>query len=322
MAIKTRFLILSDTHGENIPNIQHIPADIAIHCGDLTDESKIEEFKTTIKLLKSIDAPLKLVIAGNHDFTLDVPLFKNKIAENPDLQPEDVEKIYGGFGEIHQLFEDARSAGVVFLKEGIYHFELANGAKLKVYASPFTPSLSNWGFQYNPEEGHDFGIDKEIGVDIVVTHGPPHGIMDFTNSRQRVGCPQLFGAIAQARPKFHCFGHNHEGWGAKLVTWRKEVSEVPSHFADIDNEQSTVIQKLSNLSKSKFDTPETAEEKSKKRARLGREGYIKTSHCTGDQNHLQAGSQTLFVNAAIEGVTEDYPMQLPWLVDLEMPESF
>ncbi|KAI1657006.1 Metallo-dependent phosphatase [Daldinia decipiens] len=320
MAIQTRFLILSDTHGENVSNIQHIGADVAIHCGDLTEESKIDEFKTTLQLLRSINAPLKLVIAGNHDFTTDIPLFKNKVASNPDLQPEEVKRFYGGFGEIHQLFEDAKSDGVVFLEEGTHRFELGNGAKLTVYASPYTPSLSDWGFQYSPQEGHNFSIEK--GVDISITHGPPHGIMDLTDSRRRAGCPQLFGAVARARPKLHCFGHIHEGWGAKLVTWREKTSEVPSHFTDIDNEQSAVIGKLSNLTSSKFDTPEIVEEKLKERAVLSREGCIKTSHCTGDENPLRAGSQTLFVNATIQGETEEYPMHVPWLVDLEIPESF
>ncbi|KAI0845030.1 Metallo-dependent phosphatase [Daldinia vernicosa] len=320
MDVKTRFLILSDTHGENIPNIQHIDADVAIHCGDLTDESKIDEFRTTLELLRSINAPLKLVIAGNHDFTTDISIFKKRVAENPDLQPEEVEKFYGGFGEVHQLFEEARSDGVVFLEEGTHRFELGNGAKLTVYASPYTPSLSGWGYQYNPQEGHNFTIEK--GVDIAITHGPPHGIMDLTDSRLRVGCPQLFGSVARARPKLHCFGHIHEEWGAKLVTWRENISEVPSHFTDIDNERSKIIGKLSNLHSTKFDTPETVEEKSTKRAALSHEGYIKTGHCTGDENPLRAGEQTLFVNAAIQGVTEEYPMHVPWLVELELPGRF
>ncbi|KAI1079340.1 Metallo-dependent phosphatase [Whalleya microplaca] len=320
MDIKTRFLILSDTHGELIPNLQHIHADVAIHCGDLTEESKIEEFRTTLDQLRNVKAPLKLVIAGNHDFTADIPVFKKKATDNPSLQPELVEQHYGGFGEVHQLFENAKADGIVFLDEGTHRFELDNGAKLTVYASPFTPSLSDWGFQYTPQEGHNFSIDK--GVDVAITHGPPHGIMDVTDSRRRAGCPQLFGAIAQARPKMHCFGHIHEGWGAKLVTWRGQLSETPSHFTDINNNESTVIEKLSNFNTTKFDTPETAQEKIDKRTRLGHEGYIQSSHCAGDSHPLHTGSQTLFVNAAIQGATEDYPMHLPWLVDIELPTTF
>ncbi|KAI0133555.1 hypothetical protein BJ170DRAFT_606663 [Xylariales sp. AK1849] len=59
--------------------------------------------------------------------------------------------------------------------------------------------------------------------------------MDYTDSKQRAGCPHLFGAIRRAKPLLHCFGHIHEGWGSKLVTWRDKISERPSHFTDIDN---------------------------------------------------------------------------------------
>ena len=88
--IKTRLLILSDTHGMNFsPANQPLQrADVAIHCGDLTDGSKLEEFRAAIRLLKGTDAPLKLAIAGNHDFTMDIPAFEQKVAEaTPLLDP-------------------------------------------------------------------------------------------------------------------------------------------------------------------------------------------------------------------------------------------
>ncbi|KAI8964211.1 hypothetical protein F5Y11DRAFT_345759 [Daldinia sp. FL1419] len=71
-----------------------------------------------------------------------------------------------------------------------------------------------------------------------------------------------------------------------------------------------------------FDMLEIAEEKTEKGARLGREGYVETSHCADEENPLKAGSQTLFVNTTTHGVTEDYSLHLPWLVDLQIPESF
>lgn len=211
-SVKTRFLILSDTHGmefrpEDRP-FQH--ADVAIHCGDLTEESKLEEYQASIRLLKDINAPLKLVIAGNHDFTMDIPAFRKKVADaRPPLDPDLVRKVYGDYGDARQILEDARAAGIIFLDEGSHQFTLENGAILTVYASPWTPSLGDWGFQYPPGQGHKFEITK--GVDLVITHGPPKGIMDYTESKQRAGCSDLFGAVARARPRLHCFGHIHEG---------------------------------------------------------------------------------------------------------------
>lgn len=54
MGIATKFLIISDTHGEDVPLARRVTADVAIHCGDLTEESKIKEFHDTLDLLKGI----------------------------------------------------------------------------------------------------------------------------------------------------------------------------------------------------------------------------------------------------------------------------
>lgn len=319
--VKTRFFILSDTHGmkfgkEEMPS--HY-ADVAIHCGDLTEESKLGEYQATLQLLMDIQAPLKLVIAGNHDFTMDIPVFKEKVANaRPTLDSDLVKKVYGAFGEAKQLFEDARSAGIVFLEEGNHLFTLENGAALTVYASPYTPSLGDWGFQYHPSQGHNLEIPK--GVDLVITHGPPKGIMDYTESKKRAGCPDLFEAVARARPRIHCFGHIHEGWGAKMVTWREQLTEKPSHFTDIDNDKSTIIEKLSGFEHPKFDRPESKMEKSKKAQYRRQQRCYATTHCIGDANPLEHGAQTIFINAAIQG-TEEKPLQLPWIVELELRKS-
>ncbi|KAJ4327173.1 hypothetical protein N0V84_002435 [Fusarium piperis] len=157
--IKTRFLILSDTHSALLPKNRKPKdsVDVAIHCGDLTQESKLKEFRTAIRLLKSIDAPLKLVIAGSHDFTLDTPIFRSKIEEfQPSLDMKLIEREYGSFEEASLLLNEAVDAGIMFLDEGTHHFTLANGAHLTVYASPYTPFINHWGFQYDLRQGHEW----------------------------------------------------------------------------------------------------------------------------------------------------------------------
>ena len=226
---------MSDTHGLDFSPVNRPleRADVAIHCGDITDGSTLEEFRTTIQVLENIDAPLKLVIAGNHDFTMDIPVFEKKIAEvMPPLDPELVAKEYGAPGEARQLFEES---GIMFLDEGIYHFTLESGALLTIYVSPYTQGLGAWGFQYHPDRGHQFSIKEE--VDVVITHGPPRSILDYTYGQEMAGCSNLFAAITRARPRLHCFGHIHEGWGARLVTWREEYGEsTTDYFAAIDND--------------------------------------------------------------------------------------
>ncbi|KAI1774359.1 ser/Thr protein phosphatase family protein [Hypoxylon cercidicola] len=318
--IKTKILILSDTHGmtlaEKMPSQS---ADICVHCGDLTEESKLDEFRATLELLRAIEAPLKLVIAGNHDFTLDTSSFRKKIEEaRPQIEPELVAKVYGEYEEARRLLLDAKRDGIHLLDEGSHRFSLQNGAKLTVYASPYTPSLGDWGFQYRPDQGHKFSIEE--GTDLAITHGPPRGILDRTNSRERAGCPDLFAAVAMAKPRIHCFGHIHEGWGAKMVTWREKLTEKPSHFTDIDNDRSFVVEQLSTMQSGKFDSPEDTKRKEEKASKYATQMFCDTSHCDGDVAPLESGKQTLFVNAAIKG-DDDMPVQPSWLVEVGLPRA-
>ncbi|KAI1755876.1 Metallo-dependent phosphatase-like protein [Xylaria castorea] len=195
-AIRTRLPIMSDTHAaagaaNTSPVIEAtLGADVAIHCGDLTQESKLADFQIDINLLRSISAPLKLVIAGNHDFTLDLPVFRNKVEEACRLQSIEQQLIARA-----TTVNMARDAGILFLDEGNYDFHLENGALLKVYASPFTPSLGDWGFRYAPQQGHCFTIEDV--THLVITPGPPLGICDYVRNPgapPRAGCGSLFAA--------------------------------------------------------------------------------------------------------------------------------
>ena len=341
-SVITRFLIISDTHGDELKHKPTDRADVVIHCGDLTEESKLDEFRAAVRLLKDINAPLKLIIAGNHDFTMDTPIFKSKIDEFKRLLSDNddtlIEKEYGTFGEAKSLFysDEAKAAGIVFLDEGTHRFELANGGTLTIYASPYTPSINEWGFQYDPQQGHNWTIDSS--VDVAITHGPPKGVLDYTHdTRQRAGCEDLFAAVARAKPRMHCFGHIHHGWGAKKVTWRSEVSEKPSHFTDIDNDKSVIVENLSGIYPHKFDTPEILSQKESKRRKYVENGYCAAGSSIqpgggekeGDKDKSwgsepeveeESREQTLFVNAAIQG-TEEEEQHLPWMVDIELPKQ-
>jgi Icc-related predicted phosphoesterase len=62
------------------------------------------------------------------------------------------------------------------------------------------------------------------GIDVLVTHSPPHGILDEVARRlpflagvwesdTHVGCEELRTAVERLRPRLHVFGHIHEGYG-------------------------------------------------------------------------------------------------------------
>lgn len=278
------------------------------------------KLRTTLGLLKEIDAPLKLVIAGNHDFTLDIPSFKQKVedARSP-LEPALVTKEYGDYGGAERLFFEAQEHGIRLLREGTHRFVLSNGAELTVYASPYTPSLGDWGFQYNPDQGHVYNIEK--GADVAITYGPPRGVLDRINGRERGGSSELFAAVATSRPRVHCFGHIHEGWGAKMITWRESQSHQPSHFTDINNGKSQVLEIVNTILPGKHDTPENIALKDAKLMKYSKQRHWRTSHLNDYEFPLEVEKQTLFVNTAMKGGDDELPVQFPWLVTLELPES-
>ncbi|KAL1986108.1 hypothetical protein VTN96DRAFT_7005 [Rasamsonia emersonii] len=86
-------------------------------------------------------------------------------------------------------------------------------------ASTMALSLGNWGFQYHPEHGHRFAIEK--GVNIVVP-----GILDYTESSRR-GC-QISLERLLSPPRLHCLGISTR---AAAQSW---LLGATSHFADIE----------------------------------------------------------------------------------------
>jgi len=50
-------------------------------------------------------------------------------------------------------------------------------------------------------------------IDILITHGPPNGILDLSEAGEYAGCTALLEAVREIAPRVHLFGHIHEGRG-------------------------------------------------------------------------------------------------------------
>ena len=50
-------------------------------------------------------------------------------------------------------------------------------------------------------------------TDVLITHGPPYGVLDWTVTRVNAGCKELYSSIKEINPKYHVFGHIHEAAG-------------------------------------------------------------------------------------------------------------
>lgn len=74
------------------------------------------------------------------------------------------------------------------------------------------------GFSIHPNNAVELWNNVPAGLDILITHNPPHGIMDkVQNGNFCVGSKRLRHAVGLLEPKIHIFGHIHEGHGNKIV---------------------------------------------------------------------------------------------------------
>ena len=250
--VRTRILIISDTHTATLtaddassPFSLPLPAvDLLIHCGDLTHTGRYDEYERTLDMLLAINAPVKLVIAGNHDLTLDRDFVLGHLGQHGPSE-EDARLKWRKARDLWTSPDGrARLEGVTFLDEGLHDVSLANGAHVKVYASPYTPEFYDWGFPYEIYEDRFNGPQHSLtdarniatcpipsyssndALDILVTHGPPLGLLDMTNRGTSAGCLHLLRAVMRSRPLIHCFGHIHEGMGTGRVEWAKHVDAL------------------------------------------------------------------------------------------------
>jgi predicted phosphodiesterase len=293
--ITTRFLIISNTHDfkyDDPPGpFRTLPAkiDVLLHCGDLTQIGGASEYKRALKMLASIPAELKLVIAGNHDLSLDPNYWKTVDEDKQEAEKEDHEEAL----EI-MTGKLAKDAGVTYLTEGTHTFVFKSGAKFILCASPYQPKFGDWTFNYEKNEDRFNSTENAAagtisvaqnpvpdfsGVDIMMTHGPPKGILDET-VHGHLGCDSLLHALKRCRPRLHCFGHIHEGYGANFVTWKK----------DNDDEAGSSIQKQE----------------------LKANCYLEPTNVGS-----KFGKETLLVNAAIMDGTNK-PTNDPWAIDLDL----
>lgn len=176
-----KIVLLSDTHGYH--SYLDIPeGDLLIHAGDFSMRGREGETREFIEWFAAQPHPNKVFISGNHDFLAeqDPALFRSLIPDN-----------------VHYL-EDS---GVEI--EGI-----------EIWGSPISPWFHNWAFNRNRGSDIRFHWAKiPVSADIVITHGPPFGILDLTEGGEEVGCYDLKERLAVVKPKLHVFGHIHEGYG-------------------------------------------------------------------------------------------------------------
>jgi predicted phosphohydrolase len=177
-----RIIALSDTHNRHA-RLDIPDGDVVVHAGDFTNMGTIGEVTDFLAWYSGLLHPHKVLIAGNHDL-----LFENE----PALA--------------YSLLRD--HPGITYLQDAGVEIR-----GLLFWGSPWQPRFGSWAFNLD----HDGLVRRWARIPdeaaVVVTHGPPHGILDLTTRGPRAGCTALRERLRDIGPKLHICGHIHEAVG-------------------------------------------------------------------------------------------------------------
>jgi len=155
--------------------------DVLVHTGDSTKLGKEDQILEVNRWLGTLPHKYKLLIAGNHDFGFErEPAIRSKISNAMYLQ----------------------DSGVVL--EGV-----------RFYGSPWQPRFYNWAFNLDRGAPLKAVWDRvPENTEVLLTHGPPFGILDLTARGEPVGCEELRKLVFRLPYlKLNVFGHIHESYG-------------------------------------------------------------------------------------------------------------
>lgn len=192
---------ISDIHNRQEKMKPIEPVDLIIVAGDYTGQGLTSEVKNFHRWLNKQPAKHKLVVQGNHELYVE-SAFTNAKATAQEECPD-----------------------VIFVEHELVVIE-----GIKIFCSAWTPYFHRWAYNAHRSLGeaqHDqlpFIKDKwddiPMDIDVLVTHGPPRGILDQVyyvdgvTPRDRVGCDHLLEKLVQIPTlKHHIFGHIHSSHG-------------------------------------------------------------------------------------------------------------
>uniref|UniRef100_A0A7S4M1R4 Calcineurin-like phosphoesterase domain-containing protein n=1 Tax=Prymnesium polylepis TaxID=72548 RepID=A0A7S4M1R4_9EUKA len=196
-----RFVCISDTHSHTISG--PLPdGDVLLHAGDFSNTGRPEEVAAFAAWFSSQPHRRKVVIAGNHDLTLDEASYHQTHSRFGHPRRFDA-------AACRAMLEQA--AGVEYLCDTS---TVVDG--VTIYGSPWQPEFGGWAFNLpRGEPCRERWRQIPAGTDVVITHGPVLGHGDLCSSGDRAGDLDLLDELQKrVRPRYHVAGHVHEGYGA------------------------------------------------------------------------------------------------------------
>ena len=201
------FVCISDTHTPHAA-LSLPPGDVLLHAGDMTLRGSLSEAQAFAAWWHAQPHAQKVIVAGNHDHCFDAAMAGERGRDAA-----------GGSAALHAI-----AAALLHRPEAGSHFLLDSGVRTQrggfaIWGAPWQPQF--WGSFNLPVMGREAAAKWALipaGTDVVVTHGPAAGFLDFVPRVGRhVGCPLLAQELlGRVRPAAAVCGHIHEGYG---VAW-------------------------------------------------------------------------------------------------------
>jgi Icc-related predicted phosphoesterase len=187
-----KITFISDTHNKhnhltsNAYNNILGSGDVLVHAGDISSMGKSHEITNFLNWFGMTDFKHKIFIAGNHDF---------------------------GFEFHTDIAEEFKEKGIIYLFDSEVVID-----GVKFYGSPWQPEFHNWAFNLPRGEKLAEKWSKiPTNTDILITHGPVYGILDYAPIGGHVGCEELYKKVFEVKPKIHVCGHIHDSYGQKSI---------------------------------------------------------------------------------------------------------
>lgn len=185
----TKFIAISDTHNA-LDQVEVPDGDVLLHTGDISYRGRPDELKKFNDHIMRLPHKYKVLVPGNHDF-----LFESDFQSARNILDPSIKILIGQ--EIN--IEDKR-----------------------IWGSPIQPWFYDWAFNRSERELQEYWRQIPEGIDILMTHCPPYGICDMVHRYGtleiiNVGDQHLLSNVQRVKPKYHIFGHIHEGYGTRVV---------------------------------------------------------------------------------------------------------
>jgi Icc-related predicted phosphoesterase len=203
------FLAVSDVHNKQIElDLDLDGIDVLLNAGDGSGHKapvvNFNELASHFEWMASLDVKHKIYIPGNHDTSFEAKMF------SPEM---------------------IKDYGITILNHESLELDGIN-----IFGSPYTPSFDK-GWAYNVERGrlHNYWEVIPDITDILVTHGPPKGILDKALNYgfySEVGDLALLKRVKKLNVKYHIFGHIHEDYGKTLKVHDSDTTFINASVLD------------------------------------------------------------------------------------------